>query len=178
VERIAVVGCIGAGKSTLARTIGARLELPVIHLDRLWWTDASYTITGPKTAERWALPRDAYWALQERLAAQDRWIIDGGVDGLAIRLERADTVIVLETPLWLCALRVIKRTGRARDDYPPHVKESWRWAARLVWWVLWTYPRRRRRSIEATVAARSEQLTVIRLRSTSEIEAFAASLGS
>jgi len=73
---------------------------------------------------------------------------------------------------------VIKRTGRARDDYPPHVKESWRWAARLVRWVLWTYPRRRRRSIEVTVAARSEQLTVIRLQSTSEIEAFAASLGS
>jgi len=74
-------------------------ELPVVHLDRLWWTDASYTITGPKTAERWALPRDDYRALQERLGAQDRWIIDGGVDGLAIRLERADTVIVLETPL-------------------------------------------------------------------------------
>src|SRR6478672_10266145 len=49
VERIAVIGGIGAGKSTLARELGARLELPVVHLDRLWWTDGAYRITGAET---------------------------------------------------------------------------------------------------------------------------------
>jgi adenylate kinase family enzyme len=36
-KRIAVIGSPGAGKSTLARELGAALGLPVYHLDRLLW---------------------------------------------------------------------------------------------------------------------------------------------
>ena len=36
VERIAVVGCIGAGKSTVARPLGRTLGIEVFHLDRYW----------------------------------------------------------------------------------------------------------------------------------------------
>ena len=36
-ERILVIGCPGAGKSTLSRQLGEKLGLPVIHLDRLFW---------------------------------------------------------------------------------------------------------------------------------------------
>jgi adenylate kinase family enzyme len=32
-KRIAIIGCCGAGKSTLARILGEKLNLPVIHLD-------------------------------------------------------------------------------------------------------------------------------------------------
>ena len=37
-ERILMIGCGGAGKSTLARALGEKLGLPVVHLDKLWWT--------------------------------------------------------------------------------------------------------------------------------------------
>jgi len=37
IKRIAIIGPGGAGKSTLARQIGAALSLPVIHLDAHYW---------------------------------------------------------------------------------------------------------------------------------------------
>src|SRR5690606_37268782 len=36
-QRIVILGCSGTGKSTLAQAIGARLGLPVVHLDSLFW---------------------------------------------------------------------------------------------------------------------------------------------
>ncbi|MDP2124712.1 MAG: topology modulation protein, partial [Parvibaculum sp.] len=36
-QRILVIGCSGGGKSTLARALGEKLALPVVHLDVLFW---------------------------------------------------------------------------------------------------------------------------------------------
>ncbi len=36
-QRIAILGCSGGGKSTLARALGEALDLPVVHLDQLYW---------------------------------------------------------------------------------------------------------------------------------------------
>ena len=36
-ERILIIGCGGAGKSTLARRLGEKTGLPVVHLDKLYW---------------------------------------------------------------------------------------------------------------------------------------------
>ena len=36
-RRILIIGNSGGGKSTLARQLGAKLGLPVIHLDVLFW---------------------------------------------------------------------------------------------------------------------------------------------
>ena len=36
-NRIIVLGCPGSGKSTFARALAARTELPLIHLDSVWW---------------------------------------------------------------------------------------------------------------------------------------------
>ena len=36
-ERVMIIGCGGAGKSTLARKLGEKTGLPVVHLDQIWW---------------------------------------------------------------------------------------------------------------------------------------------
>jgi adenylate kinase family enzyme len=36
-KRIAIIGCGGSGKTVLATQLGAKLGLPVPHLDRLFW---------------------------------------------------------------------------------------------------------------------------------------------
>ena len=36
-QRVLVIGCAGAGKSTLARQLSVALNLPLIGLDRAYW---------------------------------------------------------------------------------------------------------------------------------------------
>lgn len=38
-ERIAIIGCGGSGKSYLARVLGARLGITPVHLDALYYDD-------------------------------------------------------------------------------------------------------------------------------------------
>ena len=56
VERVAILGCIGAGKSTLARNLGAARTLPVIHLDRYWWQDGHYVIRDQRGSTLCGVP--------------------------------------------------------------------------------------------------------------------------
>ena len=36
-KRIIAIGCSGSGKSTFARALGAKTEIPVYHLDMMFW---------------------------------------------------------------------------------------------------------------------------------------------
>ncbi|MFZ3034860.1 MAG: hypothetical protein WA138_12715 [Parvibaculum sp.] len=37
-QRILIIGGPGGGKSTLTRALMQKLDLPVTHLDQIWWT--------------------------------------------------------------------------------------------------------------------------------------------
>ena len=65
-ERIVIIGCGGAGKSTLARQLGEKLNIPVVHLDKLWWK--------PNWVES---SREEFDAKLARELAKPRWIMDG-----------------------------------------------------------------------------------------------------
>ncbi|WP_239158672.1 hypothetical protein [Winogradskya humida] len=65
-DRIAVIGCGGSGKTVLARRLGDRLGLPVIHLDELYYDD-SWNPTA----------MDDFADLQRDLVRTDQWIIEG-----------------------------------------------------------------------------------------------------
>ena len=63
-DRIAIIGCGGSGKTVLARRLADRVGLTVAHLDALYYD------------EGWnALPQDKFAAIQHELVAADRWII-------------------------------------------------------------------------------------------------------
>jgi adenylate kinase family enzyme len=66
-ERIAVIGCCGAGKSYLALQLGAKLGLPVIHLDQLAWRAGWVEVPNDELARK-----------QQAVFTRDsRWIADG-----------------------------------------------------------------------------------------------------
>ena len=98
-RRVLVDGMAGSGKSTFSRALSERTGLPVIHLDVHYWKPG------------WVRPsEDAWRETQRRLLAGDAWIADGNdLATLELRLERADTVVLLETPWWTCASRAFMR---------------------------------------------------------------------
>lgn len=113
-RRIAIVGCGGAGKSTLARQLGTILHLPVIHLDKEFWQPGWKTL--PKEEEREVL---------EKATKQDEWIIDGNYKGtMSSRFDAADTIIFLDFPTLLCLYRVIKRFFKYRGTTRPDMTEG------------------------------------------------------
>lgn len=112
--RVLVIGSPGAGKSTLARALAKRIGLPLFHLDRMHWL--------PGWIER---DRDEGREELAGVLAQDRWIIDGNYGSLLpMRLARADTVVWLDYPTWLCLGRVLKRWWRYRGTNRPDMTEG------------------------------------------------------
>jgi adenylate kinase family enzyme len=101
-ERIAIIGCGGSGKSHLARQLAERLELPLTHLDAVYYDDD------------WnSLPKDTFAEIQKELVAEPSWIIEGNyASTLPLRLEAADAVIVLDLPATTCLRGVLERRWR------------------------------------------------------------------
>lgn len=117
-ERVMIIGCGGAGKSTLARQLGEVTGLPVVHLDKLFWKSGWVESSKAEIDEK-----------IRQAAACPRWIMDGNYNRtLEQRLERADTVIYLDFPRMVCLWGVFKRLltnlGKVRPDMPEGCPEK------------------------------------------------------
>ena len=101
-RRVLVTGLAGSGKCTFSRSLAAKTGLPLIHLDLHFWKPG------------WIAPSEAEWREKQRgLLAGGAWILDGNyAETLYLRLERADTIVVLDTPWWVCAGRALRRSLR------------------------------------------------------------------
>lgn len=117
-----IIGCCGAGKSTLGKRLRQKTGLELIHLDQKYFSP------------NWVEPSPEVWADRvAEMAKKDNWIIDGNYGGtMDIRLEAADTILFLDRSRWLCLYRVIKRIilnyGKKRSDSAAGCPERFEWA--------------------------------------------------
>ena len=111
-RRILIIGSNGAGKSTFSFRLAEKLNLPLIHIDQIYWR-GSWDVT----------PEDEFDRIVQAEAAKPAWIIEGNnIRSLPQRLERADTVFWFEFPPPLCVLNILRREreyrGKVRPDMP------------------------------------------------------------
>ena len=154
-QRVAIVGSGGAGKSTLARALGERTGLPVVHLDEHYWR--------PGWVET---PPDEWRARQAELCAADRWIIDGNYSGTVdLRLATADTLVFLDLPRRVTIPAVLRRWARHRGRPVQAAGCPERTSAEFLRW-LWAYPTGGRVRMLAAIEDHGRpDLAVVTLRS-------------
>ena len=126
--RIHVTGNAGAGKTTLARALGERLRLPVVHLDQIVWRPG-WTSVPPMEKEQ----------LLRQVSEPTSWLIEG-VSG-TVR-QRADLVVFLDVPrhvcMWRCMKRNLRYLFRSRPELPAACPE-YRIVLRLLQ-IIWQFP--------------------------------------
>ena len=107
-QKVLVIGCSGAGKSTFARRLRDITGLPLYYLDRLW-----------HKADRTHITREEFDRVLAEWLARPAWILDGDYSRtLPQRLEACDTVFLLDYPLEVCLAGVENRRGAQRPDMP------------------------------------------------------------
>lgn len=118
-NRIAIVGTTGAGKTTLGERLSALLDIPFIDLDVLGW-EANWTQPPPEV-------------MNARVSVElsgDRWITAGNYSRVRpIVWGMADTLIWLDYPLRVIFSRLFRRTVRrvvGREELWGGNRESFR----------------------------------------------------
>src|SRR5690242_13144215 len=100
-RRIAVVGVSGNGKTTFARRLAAKLDVPYTELDALHhlpgWVEAGEA--------------DFRREVEAVMNRSEGWVLDGSYMGKLgdLILRRADTIVWLDQPLPLVLRRLVKR---------------------------------------------------------------------
>ena len=136
-ERILIIGCGGSGKSTLARSLSEKLNMPVIHLDKVWWRPGWEHIS-----------REEFTQIIQEQMLNPRWIMDGNFNHtLPLRLRHCDTVLYLDFNRIACLMGVLKRIlttrGTVRPDMGDGCPERFDWE--FIKWV-WDFNKNNRQA--------------------------------
>jgi adenylate kinase family enzyme len=108
-HRISIVGVTGTGKTTFARSLAKRLDIPHVELDALYW--------GPN----WTPADPAVFRLRvDEVLMVDSWVVDGNYSRVRdLVWGRADTMVWLDYPLsmtlWRLLLRTVRRVSTKED---------------------------------------------------------------
>ncbi|MGQ8367202.1 adenylate kinase [Glaciecola sp. 1036] len=99
-QKVAVFGKPGSGKSTLSKALASASDLPLYPLDSI-----IYKPNGELVA------REEFDTIHTDILNSDSWIIDGfgPISAFYQRLDAADTLIYIDLPYWMSYWFVTKR---------------------------------------------------------------------
>jgi adenylate kinase family enzyme len=166
-KKIAVVGPPGCGKSTLARALSERLDLPRIEIDVLALAENGTEVADNELRHR----------IELAMKGTDvGWIVDGYyVRKLGDFVFRcADTVVWLDPSLAVCVLRVLRRSAGVVLRRKETFRRTFLGRESPLVWQLKNHGRRRREI--PTLVERSPHLALVHLRSARDASRWLASL--
>lgn len=107
-QKIIVIGSPGTGKSTFSRKLRDITSLPLYHLDMI-----------KHKPDRTTAAKEEFDKRLSEILLTDKWIIDGNYQRtIEMRLEKCDTVFLMDFPLEVCLAGAAARVGTKRDDLP------------------------------------------------------------
>ncbi len=165
-NKIIIIGCGGSGKSTLARALSNKINVPVYHLDKLFWRD------------NWQMTSKTYQQkVINNVISQDNWVIDGNYGAtMTLRIAAADTIVFLDRNRFVCLLNVFKRfikyKGKSRPDMHDNCPEKIDFD--FLKWIL-TFPEKRRPGIYKMLSASKGSKNIVILKNSQQIRLFLAS---
>ena len=107
-KKVIVIGSPGSGKSTFSRELHKMSNLPLFHLDMLYWN-----------ADKTTVEKAVFLQRLNEVLAKDEWIIDGNyASTLEMRIKECDTVFFLDYPTDVCLAGLAERHGKPRTDIP------------------------------------------------------------
>ena len=141
-KRIIVIGTSCSGKTTLARKLAAKLDMPHIELDRLFWL--------PEWKQR---PAGEFRSLVQKAVDAERWVSCGNFSTVRdILWPHATHAIWLDYSFHVVIYRTLYRTiGRAITKEElfcgnyESIRQSFCSRDSILWWVLKTFRKNRRR---------------------------------
>ncbi|MGI5185420.1 topology modulation protein [Dactylosporangium sp. CA-152071] len=165
VQRIAIVGSGGAGKTVLANRLSTHLDLPVTHLDALRY-DSCWQV----------VPEPQFVAAQQAVIAGERWIIDGNsLASMPIRFAAADTIIFLDLPPLVCLSGILVRRLRYRGGQ--HADGVYDRITIAVLRYVLSFRRRFAPRVRACIAEHGPHATLIEVTSRRQADQLIARLG-
>ncbi len=137
-NKVAVFGNAGGGKSTLSGRLAEITGLPLYALDIIQFRGGRYR---PDEKDGGKLPNEEYVSIHREILSRKKWIIDG-YDSLPTvweRLSAADTLVYIDLPIMTHYWGVTKRFAAGLFQNPKGWPEnSPLWESTLDgYWVVW-----------------------------------------
>jgi adenylate kinase family enzyme len=107
-KKIVVIGSPGGGKSYFSIKLSKTIEVPVYHMDNIYWHEDKTHITREELVDT-----------INTIMNKQEWIIDGNyISTIEQRIKCAETIIYLDFTTKQCIEGVKSRIGTKREDMP------------------------------------------------------------
>ena len=174
-QRVAIVGTSGSGKSTVGRAISTAIGADFTEMDAIF-----------HQADWEPLPPAEFMRRIGGVAAGDRWVIDGNYSTVRPAVfARADTIVWLDLPRTVVMRQLIRRTLRRiwrREELWNGNRERWQNFFSLnpdesvIVWAWQKHAEYRSTYAAAMTDPAHRHLTFVRLRSRAEVTTFLAGI--